>query len=210
MKIKIQFPRFFALVFAFGVGLCLTEIRVGLAQDGATSAEITEQDPSGMSPQLQFSFDGEEWKSVLEWLAAEAELTLVVDTLPPGKFNLSDTRSYTPEQAIDIINSWLVTRDFVLVRNNNLLVLLNLENPVPPNLVREISTDQLPDMGDFEFARCTFTPKTLTTEQVKEEFQALLGDHGKLAVLPNTGRLVVTDMVLAVLIKVLIVVIIMI
>lgn len=165
------------------------------APPAGTGAPGVVQKSGAGTAKLQFSFDGAEWKTVLDWLAQESNLTLVVDALPPGQFNFTDRREYTPDEAIDVVNSWLVTRNFVLLRNANLLVLLNLENEVPPNLVREVSAEKLDELGSYAFARCTFAPQALTIDQVKEEFSALLGDHGQMVVLPNTGRLVVTDMV---------------
>lgn len=146
-------------------------------------------------PQLQFSFEGEDWKTVFDWLAENADLQLTHESLPPGKFNFSDSRSYTPTQAIEIINSWLVARNYVLIKNRNQLVVLNLENEIPQHLIQEVGLEGLDKLGSYEFARCTFAPKTLTTDQIEEEFKALLGEYGTLYVLPNTGRIVVSDMV---------------
>lgn len=184
----------FRIPFAI-LALSISVMAGSLVSGQETAPAIQKSVANTVTPKLQFSFDGAEWKTVLDWLASESKLTLVVDALPPGQFNFSDQREYNPDEAIDVVNSWLVTRNFVLLRNGNLLVLLNLENEVPPNLVREVSTDQLGELGSYAFARCTFAPQTLTIDQVKEEFTALLGDHGQMIVLPNTGRLVVTDMV---------------
>ncbi len=161
--------------------------------DPDTDANAGTAAPGG-PPKLEFSFEAAEWKTVLDWLAAESDLTLVIDVLPPGKFNFVDRRAYTPNEAIDVINSWLIARGFLLVQKNQLLVLLSLANEVPENFIRDVTVEDLDDLGSYDFARCTFVPKTLTTEQVKEEFSALIGSYGKMIVLPNTGRLVVTDL----------------
>ena len=53
---------------------------------------------------LRFQFRYQKWADVLEWIAEEADLSLVLDAPPPGTFNYADQRAYTPTQAIDLLN----------------------------------------------------------------------------------------------------------
>jgi hypothetical protein len=59
---------------------------------------------------LRFMFRYQQWKDVLQWLADQAEMSLVMDAPPPGTFNYSDTREYTPEEAIDMLNGVLIVK----------------------------------------------------------------------------------------------------
>ena len=47
---------------------------------------------------------------MLDWFADQAGLSLVLDAPPAGTFNYTDTRSYTPAKAIDLLNSVLLTK----------------------------------------------------------------------------------------------------
>ena len=62
---------------------------------------------------LRFQFRFQPWKDVLDWFAQQADLSLVIpETTPQGTFNYSDTREYTPAEAIDLLNSVLQTKGY--------------------------------------------------------------------------------------------------
>ena len=61
-------------------------------------------------PKLRFNFRFQKWLDVLEWFADQADLSLVLDAPPPGTFNYSDTKEYTPTEAIDLLNGILLTK----------------------------------------------------------------------------------------------------
>ena len=63
---------------------------------------------------------------------------MLLDAPPPGTFNYTDGREYTPAEAIDLINSVLLTKGYTLVRRDRMLLLVNLEDGVPPNLVTSV------------------------------------------------------------------------
>ncbi|MEX0585502.1 MAG: hypothetical protein WD176_02580, partial [Pirellulales bacterium] len=54
---------------------------------------------------LRFNFRYQPWADVLDWFAQQADLSLVMDDAPKGTFNYTDSRSYTPTEAIDLLNS---------------------------------------------------------------------------------------------------------
>ena len=84
---------------------------------------------------LRFSFKYAPWKDVLDWLAEESGSALTMESPPPGTFNYTDPRYYSVPEAIDRINSLLLTKGYTLVRRGKMLLLVNLEDGVPPNLV---------------------------------------------------------------------------
>ena len=67
---------------------------------------------------------------------------LVIDAPPPGTFNYIDTRSYAAEEAIDVLNSVLLTKGYTLVRRERMLLLINLEDGIPPNLVTTVPVQE--------------------------------------------------------------------
>ncbi|MEE8452070.1 MAG: hypothetical protein V3R99_09155 [Thermoguttaceae bacterium] len=56
---------------------------------------------------LRFNFYSQQWGEVLQWFAEQADLSLVLDTVPLGTFNYTDDRDYTPDETIDLLNSVL-------------------------------------------------------------------------------------------------------
>ncbi len=82
----------------------------------------TKTAPSQPEPRLRFQFRFQRWADVLEWFAREADLSLVLDAPPPGTFNYSDTREYTPAEAIDLLNGVLQTKGYTLIRRGRMLL----------------------------------------------------------------------------------------
>lgn len=142
---------------------------------------------------ISFNFKYQPWQEVLDWFAEEADLSLVLESPPPGTFNYRDARSYTVPEAIDVINSVLLTKGFTLVRSGRMLVLVNLEDGIPPNLVTDVPLDELDQRGEFEIIRVAFPVLNMTAEEAAEEVKPLLGPQGTVIVLPQAKRIQVTE-----------------
>ena len=142
---------------------------------------------------LTFSFRYQPWQEVLDWFADQAGLSLVFETLPPGTFNYNDTRTYTPAEALDVLNSVLLIKGYTLVRSDRMLVLVNLEDAIPPNLVPDISLEELDERGEYELVRVLFPVWNMTPDQAAEEIQHLMGPQGKVVTLPQARHIQVTE-----------------
>jgi type II secretory pathway component GspD/PulD (secretin) len=131
---------------------------------------------------------------VLDWFAKQADLSLVIsETLPQGTFNYTDSREYTPAEAIDLLNSVLLTKNFVLVRRDRLLMLVNIDDGIPPNLVSTVPLELLDKKGEFELMNVQFNLSKIRPEDVEAEVQKLLGPQGTVKSLPKSQQLSVTD-----------------
>ena len=143
--------------------------------------------------ELRFNFRFQKWADVLDWFAQQADLTLVMDQPPPGEFTFSDAKSYTPTQAIDLLNSVLLTKGYTLIRRDRLLLLVNLSNGLPMDLIPRVDVDQLPERGSSEFVTVLFPLEGRPADTVNKEIQPLLGKHGVCLALPQTGQLLITE-----------------
>lgn len=148
---------------------------------------------AGHDGKFRFNFRYQPWQEVLDWFADEAGLSLVLESPPPGTFNYHDSRTYTLAQALDVINSVLLTKGFTLVRNGHMLVLVNLEDGIPPNLVRDVQLENLDEHGDYEIIRVAFPVLNMTAEEAAKEVEPLLGPQGTVIVLPQSKRIQVTE-----------------
>jgi type II secretory pathway component GspD/PulD (secretin) len=145
---------------------------------------------------LRFNFRYQPWKDVLEWFAERADLSLMADNPPKGTFNYTDTREYTPGQAIDLLNSVLATKGYILLRKDRMLILVNLEDlkeGIPPNLVEEVSAQELDKRGEYDLVRVLFPVQRASPEDVEQEVRKLLGPQGNVQVLPKSRNLWITD-----------------
>lgn len=143
---------------------------------------------------LTFQFRYAPWKDVLDWFAEQAEMSLVMDAPPQGTFNYSDTKAYTPAQAIDLLNSVLLTKGYTLVRRERMLMLVNLEDGrVPDPLVPDVSLADLDKRGEFELIRVHFKLNKLTPEEAEPELRKLIGPQGAVVMLPKARQVLVTE-----------------
>ncbi|MDT9046906.1 hypothetical protein RSW36_27705, partial [Escherichia coli] len=69
---------------------------------------------------------------------------------PPGSFSYFDDRAFTPTEALDVLNGYLLPKGYVLVRRDRFLVSLNLDQGIPPNLVPSVTVDELAQRGRNE------------------------------------------------------------
>lgn len=155
-------------------------------KNGATNTDAA----SGM---MRFSFRFAPWSTVIEWFANESDLSLLMDAPPQGTFNYSDPRDYTPAQAIDLLNSVLLTKGYTLVRREQMLMVVNLEDGIPPNLITEVAVEDLDSRGEYELAKCLFTLRGVSAEDAAEEIGRLIGPQGKVNVLASSNQLQITE-----------------
>jgi type II secretory pathway component GspD/PulD (secretin) len=142
---------------------------------------------------LQFVFRYQPWEKVIQWFADESDLSLIMDTPPSGTFNYTDNRSYTPAEAIDLLNGVLLTKGFTLIRRDRMLMLINLEDGIPPELVTTIPLEELGDRGEFELIAVLFQLDKFDPEEAATEIEKLVGPQGAVVVLSRTKQLHVTE-----------------
>ena len=156
-----------------------------------------DEQPSPPRPQgdvkLKFKFRYAPWETVLEWFADQAGLSLELTNTPPGTFNYTDPHEYTPAEAIDLLNSVLLTKGYTLVRHRQMLMVLNLEDGIPANLIEIVPPEELDDRGRYELLSTLIKLEDFTAEDAENEIRKLLGPQGSIVVLPQTGALLVTE-----------------
>lgn len=142
---------------------------------------------------LRFNFASTPWQDVLDWFAEEADLSLAVETLPLGTFTYRDNRSYTIDEAIDLVNSYLLTKGFTLVRRDRILLVIDLENPVPDELVTLVTTEELDKRGRFELVKCLFPLARMSAEDAAAMVEEYLGPQGQVIPFPKARQILVQE-----------------
>ncbi|MBL8818147.1 MAG: hypothetical protein JNL58_19120 [Planctomyces sp.] len=142
---------------------------------------------------LRFNFRSQKWADVLDWMAKEADLSLVMETPPPGTFNYSDRKDYSTTEAIDLLNGWLLTKGFTLVRRERMLMCLDLKSGLPEGAIPSIQPTELVTRGRYEFVSVLFPLESRPAEAVLMEIKPLLGTYGKAEALPQTQQILVID-----------------
>ncbi|WP_442481751.1 secretin N-terminal domain-containing protein [Aeoliella sp. SH292] len=163
------------------------------SEPAPSTADISTFPKADADGKLSFNFRYQPWQDVLDWFAEQSDLSLVLESPPSGTFNYTDSRSYTPAEALDVLNSVLLTKGYTLVRRERMLVLVNLEDGIPPNLVTDIPLDELDKHGEYELVRVLFHVRNMTPEAASEEVSRMVGPQGAVVVLPRAGMLQVTE-----------------
>src|SRR5207253_163575 len=105
---------------------------------------------------------------VLEWLARVSDLSLDWQELPADYLNLRTQRSYTIDEARDLINRHLLDRGFTLIKHGEVLSAVNIKK-IDPSLVPRVSPDALEERDPHEFVKVSFPLDSLTAEAAVEE-----------------------------------------
>lgn len=142
---------------------------------------------------LKFSFRYAPWMDVLKLFADSANLSIDLNAVPPGTFSYYDTKEYSPTEALDILNGYLLPKGFVLVRRDDFLVCISIDEEIAPNLVPVISTDELAKRGKNELLTVVFPLEGVDVEQIAKEIEQVKGPQGKVVGMKTTNSLLVTD-----------------
>lgn len=142
---------------------------------------------------LRFQFREMKWDEVLEWFAEQQDLTLVMDRTPPGTFTYSDSRTYSPTEGIDLINSVLMTRNFSVMRRNKMLVVVELSDALPLELIPRVKLDELASRGRFELVSVVFPLGGRPIDSVLAEVKPFLSGYGRAIPLAQASQLLVVE-----------------
>ncbi len=154
-----------------------------------------ERGPNG-EVMLRFNFSYAPWKDVIDWFATQADLSNSTSIYPQGTFNYTDTKKYTPEQALDIVNANLLTEGYVLVRRERAIKLFNLEDgTVADPWVPVVKSDELDKHGEFELVKVLYQLSKMTPEVAELEINKLKSPSniGAVTVLSQARQVLVTD-----------------
>jgi type II secretory pathway component GspD/PulD (secretin) len=180
--------------------LALTGVRPAFAQaDQAAKPAASPRPGKGAAAEaagLRFTFVRAPWQDVLQWLADRAELALHVSDLPAGSFTYSDKRTYSPEEALDRINLFLIPQRYSLVRSGRLLSVVNLDDEA--SLRQLDAMAELVEPGDlahrnpYELVKCLLPLGEVQPEQAISDLGALLLIREPV-LLRNTNQLLLTE-----------------
>ena len=143
---------------------------------------------------VQFNFNGQPWEGVLKWLADVSGRSLDWQEMPGDYLNLVTQRSYTLDEARDLINLHLLARGFTLLGEDEILSVANIKK-LDPGMVPRVPADKLADRLPHEFVKVSFALDWLMADSAVEEFKPMLSPNGKLTALKTTNRIEAIDAV---------------
>ncbi|MBW3540435.1 MAG: hypothetical protein KY476_09200 [Planctomycetes bacterium] len=144
---------------------------------------------------LRFSFRGQPWPAVLDWLGTVSRMSLDWTELPGDHLNLTTRRTYTVEEARDLINQHLLARGYTILRKGEVLSVRSTKN-LDLSLVPQVEPEELADRQPHEFVKVTFKLDWLPAEKAVKEFEPILSPNAKLVKLEATNRIQAADAVI--------------
>ncbi len=144
---------------------------------------------------VQFNFNGQPWEGVLKWLAGVSGKSLDWQEMPGDYLNLVTQRSYTLDEARDLINFHLLARGFTLLGDDEVLSVVKIDK-LNPGMVPRVSPDELADRLPHEFVKVSFELDWLMADAAVEELKPMLSPNGKLTALKTTNRIEAIDAVI--------------
>ena len=148
---------------------------------------------------FSFNFRNEMWERVLQMYADGAGLTLDLNQVPPGTFSHFDNNSYSAVKTMDILNGYLNRKGFVMIQKDGFLSVMNVDNGIPPYLIRDVSAAELLQVtptlavGENELANFKMDVDGMDAAKLAQEIEAVLGPLGSMVALTESKVLILTD-----------------
>ncbi|MBN2477230.1 MAG: hypothetical protein JXB62_21660 [Pirellulales bacterium] len=149
----------------------------------------------GEDGKVQFSFRGQSWPDVLDWLAEISQTSLDWQELPGDYLNLATQRRYTVEEAGDLINRHLLDRGYTMLREGELMSVAKTDK-LNASMVPRVAPEELEQHRPYEFVKVSFPLDWLMAQTAVEELKPMLSPNGKLTALSTTNRLEAMDAVI--------------
>jgi type II secretory pathway component GspD/PulD (secretin) len=143
---------------------------------------------------VRLEFREQMWLPALEWLAGKLKLNLDWRKLPEGTFNLHSEKTYTIEEAEDLLNMQLLARGFTLLKRGEVLRIEQLEG-IDITLVPRVEPDVLSTLPKHSIARVSFPLESMLAEEAATDLKPLLSPFGKMHAFVAANRLEVMDAV---------------
>lgn len=142
---------------------------------------------------IVLNYSGAPWEQVLGNLAEQSNLPLLMDVKPPGTFSYVDSTPRTVDEAMDLVNGALLSKDFTLLHGRQFLALAPLDKPLPPELLPTVTAVELAKRGANEFVALTIQLKYVDPASISDEIKKFLSKHGTVAALSRLHLVTITD-----------------
>lgn len=154
--------------------------------------ELEAEPKNGM---VTFSFNGQPWADVLQWLANVCDLSLDWRELPGDYLNLTTQRAYSLVEARDLINRHLQARGYTLLVSGEVMSVFKLDE-LDPSLIPRVTEEALYDRPPHDIVKLSLAlPDGMSTKEGIADIKQALSKHAKAMPLAATKRVLLIDSV---------------
>ena len=132
--------------------------------------------------QIRFSFQDQEWSTVIPWFSDQAGFSLQnVERWPSGTFNLKDNDAYSTLEALDQLNRSLagLKEPFTLIRKRNMLMLKPVNEAISSELIDNVKPADLDQRGAFELMSVMFDLGDLNGDQMYDDLKTQISAQNR-------------------------------
>ena len=144
-----------------------------------TQRAVLDTNPDNQNIRIRMVFMDRPWRDVLQIIADQAGMQLVLDAPPPaGTHNYSSLETYDLTQVLEHINGVLITRGYNLTRSEDRkkLHLLDLNAPAQPWSLPTEKPDKLGERTPSEYVSVTHNFSRRTPDVVAAAVRGQLGN----------------------------------
>ncbi|MCH2211576.1 MAG: hypothetical protein MK110_09755 [Fuerstiella sp.] len=142
---------------------------------------------------IVFNFENAPWNLVLRQFCERAGMAMEMKAQPSTLFTYRDDQPHTVNDALDILNGFLIRDGFVLMRHGRLMLLVATDN-IPLHLIDSLPVEELNTRSRFELVSVEVKVNEVPVVEMAQQLQPLLSPLGKIVPLTSAYRLVVTDL----------------
>src|SRR5439155_24393724 len=111
--------------------------------------------------------------------------------------HVPENAAYTLPETIDLLNEALLDQNYILIQRERTFTLVPADQKVRPELVQDVTVEELANRGKTEIVRITVRLKSLVAEDVQGQVKRMLSPFGEVVGFPTSNALVLTDTVAA-------------
>jgi type II secretory pathway component GspD/PulD (secretin) len=174
-------------------GLGQEQTQYGLPQL-ADSSEMGAPVPTNSEPLMwTVNFQAAPWPVVLKEFSKAFGFSLSMTIEPEGTFSFHDSRPYSTTDVLDILNDQLIPNGFLLIRNDQRLVVVKTDKPISDSLVPFVSLSELDYLGRNEFVGTAIPVRGGDPLMAVSEIELIKSSVGNVRSFANSQRIVVMD-----------------
>ena len=146
---------------------------------------------------VKFSFYGQKWDDVVDWVGRISGLSVDWTKLPGDYLNLrtpAASLGYTPEEVRDLINKHLLARGYTMIVVSEGISIYPTED-LNNALVPRVRSSELHTRMPYDFVKVSFRLNWILADRAAEEFKPYVSKNGQLVALNTTNRIEAMDAV---------------
>jgi type II secretion system protein D len=184
-----------ALVAIFSLGIVQAQ-----GPDKGDKKEAAKEQAKEGPKTYGMEFSKAPWAQVLAFLTQITDLPVISPNLPTGAFTFvspklpdGTAKKYTVPEVIDILNESLLQQKYMIIRRLASITVWSADEPLDPILIKNVTVDELPDIGKTEMVKVTYACKNMSAENVAPAIKKILGPFGQVIPMDEVNRLILVD-----------------